>query len=102
GKCLVFRYPTAKHLVGDHQLTGFVVHFYDDVLAKILERNFSPEPGAEVPNLVRPFFKFTVVSNAALERDRFIFRSHDKRAAARRIAAFATFEHLPGALEHAA
>src|SRR4051812_4664312 len=38
GQSLVFRDPAAEQIVGDHQLSGLVVHLNGDRLAKVLER----------------------------------------------------------------
>ena len=94
GERLKFRNPGAKNLVADRELARFVVDIDEDVFAEILERNFRAEPGAKVPNFVRPFLKLGVVGDAALERDRFIFGAARRFAAAARIAAFAVLARL--------
>ena len=99
---LEFRNPAAINLVSDDELAGFVIDLDDDVLAKILERNFRAKPGAEVPDLVSPLLEFLVVRDAAFERDSFVFGAARGFAAAAGVAAFAVLDDLGGALERAA
>ena len=101
GLRLKLRDPAAKNLVGDRELPGFVVELDDDVFAEVLERNLRAEPGAEVPDLVGPLLEFGVVRDAALERDRFVFRAARRFAAAAGIAAFAVLDDFGRALERA-
>src|SRR5262245_46193218 len=49
---LKFRNPGAKDLVAQRKLSSLVIDVDDDVLAKILERNFRAQPGTEVPDFV--------------------------------------------------
>jgi hypothetical protein len=76
---LIFRHPATEDLVGDRELTCFVVELDDDVFAKVLERDLGSEPRTEVPYFVSPLLKLGVVSNAALEGDRFSVRPGDLR-----------------------
>ena len=98
---LKFRNPTPEDLVSNHELSGFVINFKKDIFAKIVERNFRAQTGAEVPNLVRPLFEFLVVGHAAIEGDRFVFRAARRFAAAARIAAFAMFDDFGCAFKRA-
>src|SRR5215510_10319796 len=71
GNGLIFRHPAAEDLVGDRELTCFVVELDDDVLAKILKRHLSSKSSVEVPYFVSPLLKLGVVSYAPLQSYRF-------------------------------
>src|SRR6185503_512157 len=64
--------PGAIHLVGDRELTGFVVDLDDDVLAEVVERDLRAEPGSVVPDLVGSLLELRIMSHATLERDRVV------------------------------
>ena len=71
-------------------------------LRKSSSETSEPEPGAEVPDLVRPLLELGVVRDAALERDRArtCVRPGDLRLV-RRVAALAVLDDLGRALERA-
>src|SRR5262249_1059750 len=99
GLGLEFRNPAAENLVGNRQLAGLVVDLDDDVLAKILQRDFLPKARAEIPDLVRPLLELLVVSDAALERNGLVFGSSGRFSRARRVASLAMLDHFGGTLE---
>src|SRR5690348_15778855 len=84
-QCLKLGGPAAIDLVGECELARLVVDLDDDVFTKVFQRHFAAQTRAEVPYLVGPLFKLGVVSNAALESDRFIFSPARRFATAARI-----------------
>src|SRR6185436_15464657 len=74
----------------------------NDVLPKVLQRHFPPQPGLEVPNLVGPFLKFGVVRGPAFESDGLILCAARRFAAAAGIASLPVLDNLGRALERAA
>ena len=82
-------------------MARFVVELDDDVFTKVFERNFFAESRAEVPHLARPLLKLRIVSDAAFERERFIFRAAGRFARATGIASLAMLHHFGRALERA-
>jgi hypothetical protein len=71
---LIERRPAAIDLVGEHALAGLVVAFEIHIPAKVGEGDLAAERG-DAPGLVRPVFERAVLSQAALELDRVIFRA---------------------------
>ena len=61
GNRLVVGNPATMNLVRQRQLAGSVVDFDDDVLPKVLERDFGAQPRAVVPDLAGPAFEHRVV-----------------------------------------
>src|SRR5262245_21513397 len=100
-QCLKLGDPTTVYLVRNDQLARFVVELNNDVLAKILEGHLGAEARAKLPDLVRPFFEFCIVSYATFERDCFIFGDAWRLAACARVAALAMLNNFGGAFERA-
>src|SRR5262249_33314042 len=101
GERLVLGRPATKQLVGERELPGFVVDLEDDVLAEVLEGDLGAEPGAVVPDLVRPGLELGVVRDAALERDRVVLRPAGRLAARAVVATLAVLDDLGRALQRA-
>ena len=57
------------------------------------------QPGAEIPDLIRPLLEFLVVGHASLQSDRFVLRAARRFAARLGISAFAMFDHFGRPLE---
>src|SRR5262245_62041630 len=100
-QCLKLGDPTTVYLVRNDQLARFVVELNNDVLAKILEGHLGAEARAKLPDLVRPFFEFCIVSYGTFERDCFIFGDAWRLAACARVAALAMLNNFGGAFERA-
>src|SRR5438067_11306677 len=98
-KGLVFRDPTAIDFVGDRQLTGLIVHFNDQVLAKILECDLLTQASTLQPDLARPLLEGVIVGDAALEGNGIVLGAPRRFTAAAGIAALAVLHHLGGTLQ---
>src|SRR5262249_22433247 len=69
--------------------------------AEVLEGGLGAEPGAVVPDLVRPGLELGVVRDAALERDRVVLRPAGRLAARAVVATLAVLDDLGRALQRA-
>ena len=78
-----------------------VIKLQIDVLAKVSERDLAPQRGVEAPDLVRPILERTVLGQAALKRDRFIFGAARRFARRGGVAAVAKLDDFSRALERA-
>ena len=58
--------PAAVDVIRDGKLPGLVVHFDDDILAEIFERNLLTQARAILPDFVCPLFKLFIMGNAPL------------------------------------
>src|SRR6266487_6270239 len=91
-KSLVFRDPAAVDFVGDRQLTGLIVHFDDQVLAKILECDLLAQASALQPDFACPLLERVIMGDAALESDGVVLGAPRRFTAAAGIAALAGFQ----------
>src|ERR1700694_37279 len=81
GQRLVLRNPAAEDVVGDRQLTRFVVKLERDVPSEVGERYFGPQATAIVPDFVGPLFELVVMGDAALKCDGVVMRQPRRLAA---------------------
>src|SRR5205823_11779181 len=80
-------------------LTGLIVHFNDQVLAKILECDLLTQASTLQPDLARPLLEGVIVGDAALEGNGIVLGAPRRFTAAAGIAALAVLHHLGGTLQ---
>src|SRR5215467_1321353 len=99
GHRLVFRHPAAEDLVGNNQLSGFIVELEINVFAEVCQRHFGAQAGPEIPHQSSPVMEFHVLSEAAVESYSVVFGSARRFVGRRGITPIAMFNHLSRALQ---